>query len=63
MTKSEARQIAQDYVKAMEAGAGLEFVLLDEQTIEREFGWVFFYDSKQHQATGDFRDVIAGNAL
>ena len=48
MTRSYARQIALDYVKAMEARAGLEFVLLDEQTIEREFGWVFFYQSEDY---------------
>jgi hypothetical protein len=31
-------------------------------TIERAFGWVFFYDSKRHVETGDFRDALAGNA-
>ncbi|TDF37641.1 hypothetical protein EYS14_15125 [Alteromonadaceae bacterium M269] len=27
-----------------------------------EFGWVFFYNTKKFQETGDFRDMIAGNA-
>jgi Tripartite tricarboxylate transporter family receptor/Immunity protein 35 len=62
ITKSEAQRIAHDYVKEMEAGAGLELVLLDQHTIERDFGWVFFYDSKRHVETGDFQDSIVGNA-
>jgi len=62
MTKREARQIAHDYVKAMEGCAGFELVLLDEHTMERDFGWVFFYDSKRHHETGDVSDAIAGNA-
>lgn len=33
-------------------------------TSVREFdvGWVFFWDSKRHQETGDFRDATVGNA-
>lgn len=62
ITKSEARQIALAYVKAMEQSAGFELVLLDQETTERNFGWVFFYDSKRHNETGNFSDAIAGNA-
>jgi hypothetical protein len=43
MFESEARQIALDYVKAKGREAGLDFVLLENQTIERNFGWIFFY--------------------
>jgi hypothetical protein len=62
MTKTEATQIALDYVKRMEAGVGCELVLLDSKTLERQFGWVFFYDSRRHAETGDFRHALAGNA-
>ena len=41
---------------------GDEPVILDEYTVERDFGWVFFYDSRRHQETGAFAYVIAGNA-
>ncbi len=30
-------------------------VILDEHTIEKEFGWVFFYQSKQYIETNDFQ--------
>jgi len=36
--------------------------ILDECTIERSWGWVFFYDSKLHRDTGDVQFAIAGNA-
>jgi len=62
MTKSEAQQIALRYVKAKERVAGCELVLLDQATLERSFGWVFFYDSMRHRKTGDFREALAGNA-
>jgi hypothetical protein len=36
--------------------------IIDEATIEKEWGWVFFYDSAAHLRSGDLRDAIAGNA-
>ena len=29
-----------------------EWMILDEHTIERDWGWVFGYDSRRHQETG-----------
>ena len=43
-------------------GGPTDFVILDQFTIERPYGWVFFYDSKRHQETGAFEDLVAGNA-
>ena len=40
----------------------VELVILDEHTIEDEFGWVFFYESKAYLDTGDFSYALAGNA-
>ena len=62
LTRAEAQQRAQSYVRSKESKAGFELVLLDGLTIERAFGWVFFYDSKRHVETGDDRDSILGNA-
>jgi hypothetical protein len=62
MTKSEAEHRASEYLKAREDEAGCELVLMDQQTLERPFGWVFFYDAKRHLETGDFRHALAGNA-
>ncbi len=62
LTKSEAEQLAHDYVKTNAAQSGIELVLLDQHTTERDFGWVFFYQSKRHIETGEIRDALAGNA-
>jgi hypothetical protein len=62
MTRSEARQIALGFVKDQQARSGIELSLLDEHTIERDFGWVFFYGSKKFVETGDIQYLIAGNA-
>lgn len=62
MTKSDAQTMALGYVKAKEREVGCELALLEDSTIERSFGWVFFYDSARHMETGDFRDALAGNA-
>jgi len=62
MSKDEACQIARDFVQTKEREGGLELVLLEQRTMERDFGWVFFYDSKRHAQTGNLRDALAGNA-
>src|SRR5688572_24759555 len=48
----QARIIAEQYVTAAGKRTGIEVVILDEYTIERPFGWVFFYDSKKHVESG-----------
>ena len=40
----------------------LELAVLDSETINKEWGWVFFYQSKKYLETGDFRDMLGGNA-
>ena len=40
----------------------LELVIQDDLTIEREFGWVFFYQSKQFVETGDVESSLLGAA-
>jgi hypothetical protein len=62
MTKAEAEQCALSYLRSLESEVGCELVLLGDYATEKAFGWVFFYDSKRHVETGNFRDALAGNA-
>ncbi len=39
-----------------------ELVLLDKETIDHEFGWVFFYQSKAYLESGRPSEALAGNA-
>lgn len=56
----QARRIALDYLARH--GCEFELVLLDDETITEDFGWVFFYNTKRFQETGDFIDMLGGNA-
>src|SRR5262245_25060991 len=62
MTKEEARQIALRFLIERESKSGIELALLDDQTLERDFCWVFFYNSQRYLESRDFRDMLAGNA-
>jgi len=39
-----------------------EYIILDSETIEKEWGWVFFYTSKKCYETKDEKYSVAGNA-
>lgn len=39
-----------------------DWVVLDEATIEKPWGWVFFYTSKLWRETGDIKYAVAGNS-
>lgn len=57
-----AKAIAKCHLDGL-AKTGLpELIILDEHTQETDFGWVFFWNSKQYEETGDFRFALAGNA-
>lgn len=58
----QARSIALDRIKMLEALTDCELILLDAMTIERSFGWVFFYGSKAYVESGQPSDALAGNA-
>jgi hypothetical protein len=61
----QARQIATDWLMAHPARGSegpLELRILDEHTIEADFGWVFFWQSQRVLATHNSSDQLAGNA-
>jgi hypothetical protein len=60
LTKSEALEILSK--KLLEqSGPEKPWVIVDKETIERPFGWVFFYQSKKFLETGIFSYRLAGN--
>ena len=63
MDRAQAQRIAEFEIASYAAESGSpELALQDDQTIEKEFGWVFFYQSRKFLETGDFRDMALGNA-
>ena len=64
ISKSKAKElVAKELeIKNQNHNDDLELVVLDEETIEKEWGWVFFYQNKKYLESGDFRDMVGGNA-
>ena len=63
ITFEEARKrVIVEISKADPYSPDMVLEVIDDATIEKEWGWVFFYDSAAHLRSGDIRDAIAGNA-
>ena len=59
-SKAEAQQIAEHYIRN-KIFSEVDTSIVDEHTIETDFGWVFFWNSTEYLATGDIRNALAGN--
>jgi hypothetical protein len=61
MTRSEAQEKVLLLLgeRGRQVDGGLS--LVEERTIAKPYGWVFFYDSRRHLETGSIFDAIGGN--
>ena len=59
ISRSEAVAIAQAHIDRPEYTTTLQLVVTQVQ--ERDLSWVVYYDSREHVATGNLSDAIAGN--
>jgi hypothetical protein len=55
--KATARQLVSDYLKTR---GYIEWVILDEHTLEKEDSWVFSITTRKHFETGDDRYTPLG---
>ena len=62
ITEAEARNLAMEKILRDWTIKNAEPVIIDEITIEKDFGWVFFYDSSRFLETKEFSDTLLGNA-
>ena len=60
LTKTEARALIEKQI--IELGADVEWMILDDQTLEYDWGWAFFYQSREFVETGEPSAMLAGNA-
>jgi len=60
--KAQALKAARDFVNRPGFSPGVEIAIEEGSTVERPFGWVFFYNSKRFVETGDRREALDGNA-
>jgi hypothetical protein len=59
---TEAKNIVRTYLQKREREAGESLEIVEAETIERPFGWVFFYNSRNYLKTKKFEDMLLGNA-
>jgi hypothetical protein len=56
----QAITVAQEYVAGM-SSKDVEVVLNHDKLIEKEYGWVFFYNSAKFYETKEFTYSLVGN--
>ena len=61
MTYEDARKKVEIYIQILSEGENYALAIVEDATIEKDFGWVFFYNSKKYLETKNFSDVIVGN--
>ncbi|WP_367389137.1 YrhB domain-containing protein [Lewinella sp. LCG006] len=59
---NEAIELAKEKLDEIEKKSGINLSLMYEETLELEFGWMFFYQSKAFVETGDLGAMVGGNA-
>jgi hypothetical protein len=58
-TYEKALRVVSAYVDAATDGGG---VVIESQTIDKPYGWVFFYQSRAFAESGRITEAYAGNA-
>jgi len=61
LTYVDARKIASEFINSSFQAIDDELVIIDEGTIEKDYGWYFVSNSRKYMNSGDFRDQILGN--
>lgn len=61
MTYEDARKKVELFLQKLSEGEDYTLEIIENFTIEKEFGWVFFYNSNKYLANNNFSDMIVGN--
>ena len=61
MTAQQARVRAIAVLDEMSARSGTKLAIIDDETREEPWCWVFLYNSAAYVETGDFRYALAGD--
>ena len=61
-TRAEARALVETFIASDDLVDQDVAIVLDDETIERPWGWVFFYNSRRFVETADIASCLVGNA-
>lgn len=62
MEKNQAADLVRARLREYETAGSPPLALLEDRTLTRPFGWVFFYQSRAFIDSGDVGKMLAGNA-
>lgn len=57
----EAKKIALNYLADIEKEMEMPLLLAEDEVVESNMAYAFFYNSKNYIETGDFSSCLAGN--
>lgn len=60
-TDKEMKQKAEKFLFEIMQNSSLELILLDDYTIKKDYGNIYFYTSKKYFETKDDRFALVGN--
>lgn len=61
MTLDDARRAVLALLNRNAGASSEELVLLEERTLEKPYGWVFFFNTKRFAETRDLVHALGGN--
>ncbi len=62
LTFQKAKEIAEDSLKKATIDSGIKFSIIDNDTIEKPYAWIFFYHNTQPIGKAKATDALAGNS-
>ena len=62
LSREQAREVAEEYLhRRFSKKHGDDIVILDAHTLEKPYGWIYFYQHRRFLETGKVRDGLIGN--
>ena len=62
ITFQVAQEIVKKRIQEIEKEADIPLAIIEEATVEFEYGWVFFYQSEEYVRTGNEDALVGGNS-
>jgi hypothetical protein len=59
--KNSARKLVQAYINSSYQVEGDSIIILNEETLDKDYGWIFFYTSRRYLKTKLISHMLAGN--
>jgi hypothetical protein len=59
--KIAAGKLVEGYINSLYHVEGDTLVVVDEATIGKDYGWIFFYNSRRYLETNNLSYALAGN--